>query len=269
MRKVSLLIAMLFFLTVVSVDASAESMLTSEPAMRYSYGASWLIGHGVRNEQGEDLGSVVDILFAENGRIEYVVLDQGGILGRGLLGRGVGDQLYAIPWKLADVSPAENRISLDLAKGKLLDAPTFARTEWEKFSDPEFESRVYGYYGLEQTIPAERYGVALTTDTHRATSMFDLPVQNAQGERLGTVEELIAGENNRIQYAIVSYGGFLGFGENLVAVPFHSLQLEPDQRAVRLDMDKTTFESAPHLGSRQWSALDDPDFAAKIREYFE
>ncbi|GAB4349288.1 MAG: PRC-barrel domain-containing protein [Candidatus Abyssubacteria bacterium] len=272
MRKVSLLIAILFFLAVISVDAAAERTMTSElseeATMQNSYGAGWLIGHGVRNEQGEDLGSVVDILFAENGKIEYVILDQGGVLGRGILGRGIGDQLYAVPWSIADVSPAEDRITLDIAKGKLMDAPTFAKTEWEKFGDPDFTRSVYGYYDLEET-PLAEVEQTFRIDVHRATSTLEIPVLNVQGERLGSLEELIVGEDDRIRYAIVSRGGFLGLGQALIPVPFHSIAFEPDGRTARLDMEKSEFENAPRLEGRRWSALESPDFEMKVHEYFE
>ena len=49
----------------------------------------------------------------------------------------------------------------------------------------------------------------------------------ARGENLGKIEELMLDlETGRVAYAVLSFGGFLGMGEKLFAVPFEALKLD-------------------------------------------
>ena len=52
-------------------------------------------------------------------------------------------------------------------------------------------------------------------------------VVNRAGEDLGQVEDfMIDLKNGRIEYAVLSFGGFLGMGNRLFAIPWQALKLE-------------------------------------------
>ena len=51
-------------------------------------------------------------------------------------------------------------------------------------------------------------------------------VYNDRDERIGTVDDLIVGQDGRISEAVLSVGGFLGIGAKLVAVPYNQLRFE-------------------------------------------
>jgi sporulation protein YlmC with PRC-barrel domain len=50
------------------------------------------------------------------------------------------------------------------------------------------------------------------------------PVMNERNERIGTVDDLIIGKD-RVLFAILEVGGFLGLGSHFVAVPYQSLKI--------------------------------------------
>lgn len=54
----------------------------------------------------------------------------------------------------------------------------------------------------------------------RASKLIGSAAYNDQNEKIGSVDDLIVKDGNRIVMAIVSVGGFLGMGNKLVAVPF-------------------------------------------------
>ena len=67
-----------------------------------------------------------------------------------------------------------------------------------------------------------------TIETHpnvlSATAVIGDSVVNRAGESLGKIEELMLDlEKGRVAYAILSFGGFMGMGEKLFAVPFEAL----------------------------------------------
>jgi len=65
-----------------------------------------------------------------------------------------------------------------------------------------------------------------------ATRMIGASVQNAQGETLGEVHDLIVTSDKGITYAIIDVGGYLGVGETRVVIPYAELQLSGGNRIV-------------------------------------
>ena len=58
-----------------------------------------------------------------------------------------------------------------------------------------------------------------------ASTIEGTGVQNAAGEDLGEINELMIDlEKGRIAYAVLSFGGFLGLGDKLFAIPWGSPQ---------------------------------------------
>lgn len=58
----------------------------------------------------------------------------------------------------------------------------------------------------------------------RASKFIGETVRNGKGEKIGSVDDLILNRGDRILYAVISVGGFLGVGDRLVAVPFDELE---------------------------------------------
>jgi sporulation protein YlmC with PRC-barrel domain len=61
----------------------------------------------------------------------------------------------------------------------------------------------------------------------RSSQIAGTTVYNDRDERIGTVDDLIVGQDGRISEAVLSVGGFLGLGVKLVAVPYNQLRFEP------------------------------------------
>jgi hypothetical protein len=60
----------------------------------------------------------------------------------------------------------------------------------------------------------------------RSSQIVGVTVYNDRDERIGTVDDLIVGQDGRISEAELSVGGFLGLGAKLVAVPYGQLRFE-------------------------------------------
>lgn len=105
--------------------------------------ASSLRGNTVKNRMGEDLGEIKDIVIdVDSGQIAYAVLSFGGILG-------IGDKLFAVPWKSMELNTDEKAFYLDVDKERLENAPGFDKDNWPMTSDRTFVSEVHSYYGVE------------------------------------------------------------------------------------------------------------------------
>ena len=65
--------------------------------------------------------------------------------------------------------------------------------------------------------------------TLSATTLKDQDVVNGANEDIGTIEDfMIDLESGRVNYAVLSFGGFLGMGDKLFAVPYEALRIDPE-----------------------------------------
>ncbi len=82
-------------------------------------------------------------------------------------------------------------------------------------------------------------------------------VVNRAGEDLGKIEELMIDlEDGRVAYAVLSFGGFLGMGNKLFAIPWKALSLRPHEHAFLLDVDKEVLEKAEGFDKDHWPVTD-------------
>jgi hypothetical protein len=70
----------------------------------------------------------------------------------------------------------------------------------------------------------------------RASKLIGSAVYNDQNEKIGSVDDLIVKDGNRIVMAVVSVGGFLGIGNKLVAIPYDQLHLELNKDETKVAM---------------------------------
>lgn len=85
-------------------------------------------------------------------------------------------------------------------------------------------------------------------------------VNDAAGEKLGTVTELMLDDaGGGIGYAVLSFGGTLGVGEKLFAVPF--ARLAPAGGGFTLAVDRAELEAAPGFDKDAWPTDADPLFS--------
>jgi sporulation protein YlmC with PRC-barrel domain len=108
---------------------------------RRTLSASSLIGDPVKNTQGEDVGTIKEIMIdTQSGRVAYCVLSFGGFLG-------MGDKLFAIPWQAFSVDEADHSMRLNVDKETLRNAEGFDPNNWPDTADPEWGRQVHQHYG--------------------------------------------------------------------------------------------------------------------------
>lgn len=99
--------------------AAADDMQTVATLLS----ASTITGDDVCNMQDEELGKIQDLMLdVSEGRIRYAVLASGGFLG-------MGDRLFAVPWKALRHDKANHRFTLDVDIERLKNAPGFDKHE--------------------------------------------------------------------------------------------------------------------------------------------
>jgi sporulation protein YlmC with PRC-barrel domain len=117
---------------------------------------------------------------------------------------------------------------------------------------------------IKKTDAGRSYRRVLSASTLAGDS-----VRNGAGEDLGKVDELMIDiPSGRIAYAVLSFGGFLGMGNKLFAVPWNALRVDEDEHCFILDIDKSTLEAAPGFDKDNWPDMADNVWGSEIFRYY-
>jgi sporulation protein YlmC with PRC-barrel domain len=94
-------------------------------------------------------------------------------------------------------------------------------------------------------------------------------VRNAAGDDLGKIEEIMLDvPSGRVAYAVLSFGGFLGMGNKLFAVPWNALTLDEQEHQFILNVDKQVLENAPGFDKDNWPDMADPNWSSEIYSHY-
>ncbi len=104
-----------------------------------------------------------------------------------------------------------------------------------------------------------------------ATTIIGSKVVNTEGEQLGSIKELMIDlDDGQIVYVVLSFGGFLGLGDKLFAIPLEALTFDTEDHTVLLDLDKEVLKSAPGFDKDHWpdNAQYEAGWLLDIYEYY-
>jgi len=103
-----------------------------------------------------------------------------------------------------------------------------------------------------------------------AGSLTGNNVKNLEGEELGQIEEvMIDMDFGTVAYAVISFGGFLGMGNKLFAVPWMALKQSGKDDEFILQADRSTLEKAPGFDKDNWPQISDRSLGVKIYGHYK
>ena len=112
----------------------------------------------------------------------------------------------------------------------------------------------------------------ITTEYPRVLSASTLEnekVVNAAGESLGRIEDYMIDLNNgRIAYCVLSFGGFLGMGDKLFAIPWQAMTLDTENKCFILNIDKERLKNAPGFDKDNWPDTTNPAWGVEIYKFY-
>ncbi len=245
--------------------AAAGAAPAHTPGMIHRY--SDLTSMTVENTGGEKLGKIVDVVYDQkSGKVRYAAVSFGGFLG-------VGDKLFAVPWSALkhqnDTVNNTHRVVMNANKQTLENAPGFDANNWPNVGDPAWSAGVDKFYGDAHGIAAANSNEA----GYRLSRIVGLDVRNDAGENLGEINDAVIDvDNAQVSYFAVSFGGFLGVGNKLFAVPFAQARVahdaeDKDYHAV-MNVDKAAMEKAPSFDKSHWPNMADPNWDREVRDFY-
>src|SRR5678816_1551288 len=134
-----------------------------------------------------------------------------------------------------------------------------------------YEDRdTFGMYKVNTHIgpgPDARRGPG--PDLMGADTLVGNDVCNQKGEDVGDIKEIMLDmRNGKVGYAVLSFGGFLGMGEKLFAVPWDALTLDTKNKRFVLNVEKDRLKNAPGFDKDHWPNMADQSWAREIHSYY-
>jgi sporulation protein YlmC with PRC-barrel domain len=87
--------------------------------------------------------------------------------------------------------------------------------------------------GVPQTLALVKVDPQSLVSGYRTSKIVGSPVINESAETVGTIDDLIVNANDKVPFAVLSVGGFLGMGTKYVVVPYSALEVSDKQMMLR------------------------------------
>lgn len=102
-----------------------------------------------------------------------------------------------------------------------------------------------------------------------ASSIKGTKVLNPAGDQLGSIEDLMLHiDNGEVAYAVLSFGGFLGMGDKLFAIPWEALTIDTANHSIVLNIDRDKLEQAPGFDKDDWPSTADPTWMQDLHRHY-
>jgi sporulation protein YlmC with PRC-barrel domain len=102
-----------------------------------------------------------------------------------------------------------------------------------------------------------------------ADTLIGDTVVNGADDRLGDIKEIMLDmQTGQVAYAVLSFGGFLGLGDKLFAVPWQALHLDTVNKRFVLDIDKERLQTAPGFDKDAWPDMADTQWTQHIHNFY-
>lgn len=124
--------------------------------------------------------------------------------------------------------------------------------------DDDSENMSYGSDDYRDGLAIDETRTLIASSKVEGTAVYD-----RDGSRMGTIHNFMVNKRSgRVDYAVLSFGGFLGMGTRYYPLPWDVLEYDTSQGGYAVDMDEDDLDEAPSFRSGE-----EPDFSDRYGEY--
>ena|ERR1700677_1718216 len=112
--------------------------------------------------------------------------------------------------------------------------------------------------------PSETAGKLIAASKVNSTTVYD-----TAGEKVGSIHDVMIDKSTgQVEYAILSFGGFLGMGSDYHPLPWHSLNYDEAHGGYVVNVDRSRLEGAPVYSGDEPDRWTDPAYGQQIDAYY-
>jgi sporulation protein YlmC with PRC-barrel domain len=98
-----------------------------------------------------------------------------------------------------------------------------------------------------------------------ASTLIHDKVVNLSGDDIGCIEELMIDvTTGRVAYAVLSFGGFLGFHNKLFALPWSALTVDEAKKCFVVNVTRDALANMRGFDKAHWPDLNDLEHATGV-----
>jgi hypothetical protein len=95
------------------------------------------------------------------------------------------------------------------------------------------------------------------------------PVYRSNGERVGQIERIMIDKlSGKVAYAVMSFGGFMGIGEDYYPLPWSLLTYNPDLEGYEVNISEQQLKGAPKYSKHETWDWSDRARGEKVYGYY-
>jgi sporulation protein YlmC with PRC-barrel domain len=107
------------------------------------------------------------------------------------------------------------------------------------------------------------------TTAIRAKKVLGTKVTDPAGKKIGEVEDVVLDkQSNRIMFAVIGFGGFLGMAEKYHPVPWATLDYDEDEGAYVVNFTKEQLQAAPAGSIEELTRDEGLQYRDRAYEYY-
>ena len=107
-----------------------------------------------------------------------------------------------------------------------------------------------------------------TADLIGSDKVESTTVYDAKGEKMGSIERvMIEKRSGQMAYAVLSFGGFLGIGNDSYPIPWDALKYDTSLGGYRTNITEEQLKSAPKYQGESWD-WEDFERRRKVSDYY-
>ncbi len=112
-------------------------------------------------------------------------------------------------------------------------------------------------------LPIDETNTLIASDKVEGTAVY-----NNSSERLGSIHNFMVGkQTGKVEYAVLTFGGFLGMGGSFYPLPWKMLTYDTEQSGYVVDIDQEDLDNAPSYGEGEEPQFD-RDYAMSVYSYY-
>lgn len=102
-----------------------------------------------------------------------------------------------------------------------------------------------------------------------ASKVNGTSVYNRSGDSIGSIYDVMLDKRTgRVDYAIMSFGGFLGMGEHYHPLPWHALRFDDRHNGYVVDIDIDRLKEGPSFATSATPDWSDGLYGRRVDDYY-